>query len=60
MSVFRRSVHCTNCSREIRDGEEITAMMTPPDVNTMVEIRAYLNKKSRVLCNDCADPEKHK
>ncbi|WP_040228498.1 hypothetical protein [Bhargavaea cecembensis] len=54
--AYKRPIVCADCGREIRDGEEVTAVLTPPKMNTMVEIRAYLQKKSRVFCADCRPP----
>lgn len=43
--MFKRTLYCFNCDREIQDGEEIYAKMKAPKNTIMVEIKAYLKKK---------------
>ncbi|SIT76161.1 hypothetical protein SAMN05428946_1229 [Edaphobacillus lindanitolerans] len=51
--MFKRTLYCSNCNREIRDGEEIFAKMKAPKHIIMVEIKAYLKKESEIFCTDC-------
>lgn len=58
VQVFKRTLYCSNCNREIQDGEEIYAKMKAPKNTIMVEIKAYLKKESEIFCTDCMDKEK--
>ncbi|WP_438313156.1 Fe3+ hydroxamate ABC transporter substrate-binding protein [Sporosarcina sp. FA9] len=51
--MFKRKLYCTNCNREIEDDEEIYAKMKVPKHSIMVEIKAYLKKKSEIFCTAC-------
>lgn len=51
--MFKRKLYCSNCNREIQDGEEIYAKMKAPKHIIMVEIKAYLKKESEIFCIDC-------
>ena len=55
--MLKRKLYCSNCIQEVEDGEEIYAKMKAPK-SSMVEIKAYLNKESEILCADCFDKEK--
>ena len=55
--MLKRKLYCSNCNREVQDGEEIHAKMKVPKHSIMVEIKAYLKKKSEILCADCFDKE---
>lgn len=52
--MFKRKLYCSNCSREVRPGEEITVKMKVPAHSGMVEIKAYLKNEGEILCQDCA------
>ncbi|MGG3963974.1 Fe3+ hydroxamate ABC transporter substrate-binding protein [Heyndrickxia faecalis] len=51
--MIKRALYCSNCGREIEDGEEIYAKMKAPKNTIMVEIKAYLKKNSEIFCKDC-------
>lgn len=51
--LFKRKLYCTNCSKEFEDDEGIYAKMKAPKHSIMVEIKAYLKKKSEIYCTDC-------
>jgi len=53
--MFKRTLYCSNCDREVQDGEEIYAKMKVPKNTLMVEIKAYLKKESEIFCTDCMD-----
>ena len=44
---------CSQCGIEIKDNEEIYAKMNYPKSKTMVEIKAYLQKKTEITCKKC-------
>jgi len=56
--MFKRKLYCSNCNREVQDGEEIYAKMKAPKNTIMVEIKAYLKKESEIFCTDCLDKVK--
>lgn len=56
--MFKRMLYCSNCNREVQDGEEIYAKMKAPKHSIMVEIKAYLKKESEIFCADCFEKEK--
>ncbi|NEU31321.1 Fe3+ hydroxamate ABC transporter substrate-binding protein [bacterium LRH843] len=56
--MLKRKLYCSNCNREIQDGEEICAKMKAPKHSIMVEIKTYLKKESEIFCTDCIDKEK--
>ncbi|MFJ7969892.1 Fe3+ hydroxamate ABC transporter substrate-binding protein [Psychrobacillus sp. NPDC096389] len=56
--MFKRTLYCFNCNREVQGGEEIYAKMKAPKNTIMVEIKAYLKKESEIFCADCMDKEK--
>lgn len=43
--MFKRTLYCSFCNREVRDREEIFAKMKAPKHSIMVEIKSYLKKK---------------
>lgn len=55
--MFKRKLYCSNCSREVRAGEEITVKMKVPEYVGMVEIKAYLKKEGEIICKDCSEQE---
>lgn len=56
--MFKRKLYCSNCNREVQDGEEIYAKMKAPKHSIMVEIKAYLKKESEIICADCFEKKK--
>ena len=57
--MFKRSLYCSNCNRKIEDEEEIYANMAVPKHSVMIEIKAYLKKKSTIYCLDCFEKKTH-
>ncbi|MCZ2257756.1 Fe3+ hydroxamate ABC transporter substrate-binding protein [Sporosarcina sp. G11-34] len=55
--MLKRKLYCSNCNREVQDGEEIYAKMKAPK-HSVVEIKAYLKKESEIFCADCFDKGK--
>lgn len=53
MKMIKRTLYCSVCGREVKDDEEIYAKMKAPENVAMVEIKAYLKKKSEIICIDC-------
>lgn len=51
--MFKRELVCSVCGREVKVGEAIYAKMTVPKRTIMVEIKAYLQKKSDIICPEC-------
>ena len=54
--MFKRTLHCSICEREIEDYEEIYTKMQAPRAG-MVEIKAYLKNNSEITCKECYKKE---
>ncbi|WP_155767465.1 hypothetical protein [Sporosarcina ureilytica] len=50
--MFKRTLNCSICGREVEDYEEIYTKMQAPKAG-MVEIKAYLINNSEITCKDC-------
>lgn len=51
--MFKRTLYCSICNREVLEGEEIYAKMKAPKHSIMVEIKSYLKKESMIFCTNC-------
>ncbi|WP_144034783.1 Fe3+ hydroxamate ABC transporter substrate-binding protein [Sporosarcina sp. P18a] len=52
--MFKRTLYCSTCNREVKPGEEIYVKMKVPQYVGIVEIKAYLKNESRIYCTDCS------
>ncbi|MEK3890200.1 Fe3+ hydroxamate ABC transporter substrate-binding protein [Bacillus sp. FSL K6-3431] len=50
--MFKKAI-CSRCEREIQESEEVYAKLNYPKHKVMVEIKAFLQKKSEIICKDC-------
>ncbi len=51
--MFKGSAKCSNCGKDIDANEEIYAKMKYPKNKMMIEIKAYLEKNSEIICKKC-------
>lgn len=51
--MFGETPKCTICDKEIKGDDVVFVRMRYPKHKGMIEIKAYLKKEGKFICEDC-------